>query len=211
MALRELEDAIRQLQLSIRELNLSNPIGILQPFAGSTIPAGWLLCDGSAISRADYPALFATIGTTYGAGNGSTTFNLPNAKGRTLVGRDPAQPEFDTLGETGGAKTHTLTTAEMPAHDHAGTTNTDTSSASLTMHGAGSATVLSGGSGRASLGTARSSYRSGGSNIAGVTSYDGFTVNMTHSHPFTTDSKGGSGAHNNLQPYLTTNYIIRAA
>ena len=54
------------------------PTGVVQAFAGSTTPQGWLLCDGSAVSRTTYAALFAVIGTTYGAGNGSTTFNLPN-------------------------------------------------------------------------------------------------------------------------------------
>ena len=54
------------------------PVGIVQAFAGSSIPTGWLLCDGSAVSRTTYAALYAVIGTTYGAGNGSTTFNLPN-------------------------------------------------------------------------------------------------------------------------------------
>ena len=58
--------------------NVGNPIGSVQAFAGSTIPTGWLLCDGSAVSRTTYAALFAVIGTTYGTGNGSTTFNLPN-------------------------------------------------------------------------------------------------------------------------------------
>lgn len=62
------------------------PAGTMQMFAGNTIPAGWLLCDGSAISRTDYSELFEVIGTTYGAGDGSTTFNLPNLIDRFLQG-----------------------------------------------------------------------------------------------------------------------------
>jgi microcystin-dependent protein len=62
--------------------------------------------------------LFALLGTSYGAGDGTTTFNVPDYRGRTLVGHDASQPEFDVLGETGGAKTHTLTTAQMPSHTH---------------------------------------------------------------------------------------------
>jgi microcystin-dependent protein len=58
------------------------------------------------------------LGTSYGAGDGTTTFNIPDYRGRTLVGHDASQPEFDVLGETGGAKTHTLTTAQMPSHTH---------------------------------------------------------------------------------------------
>jgi microcystin-dependent protein len=92
--------------------------GVISFFGGTVPPAGWLICDGSAISRVQYAELFAAIGTTYGAGNGTTTFNLPNFKGRVAVGLDAAQTEFDTLGETGGAKTHTLTVAEMPSHTH---------------------------------------------------------------------------------------------
>ena len=62
------------------------PAGTMQMFAGNTIPAGWLLCDGSAVSRTDYAKLFSAIGTTWGAGDGSTTFNLPNSIGRFAEG-----------------------------------------------------------------------------------------------------------------------------
>jgi len=94
------------------------PVGVINPYGGSTAPTGWLICDGSAVSRTTYAALFAILGTTYGAGNGSTTFNLPDLRGKIPVGRDSGQTEFDVLGETGGAKTHTLTTTEMPVHNH---------------------------------------------------------------------------------------------
>jgi microcystin-dependent protein len=98
--------------------------GLVAPFAGGAIPSGWLLCDGTAYPRSGFPDLYALIGTTYGAGDGSTTFNVPNYKGRVLVGRDPAQTEFDVLGEVGGAKTHTLSVAEMPSHNHPANMNT---------------------------------------------------------------------------------------
>jgi hypothetical protein len=74
--------------------------------------------DGAAVSRTTYSDLFALIGTTYGAGNGSTTFNVPNLKGRVPVGLDGSQTEFDALGEAGGEKAHVLTIGEMPAHTH---------------------------------------------------------------------------------------------
>lgn len=80
--------------------------GLISPFAGGAVPNGWLLCDGKAVSRTSLPALFAAIGTTWGAGDGSTTFNVPDLRGRTLFGRDPSQAEFDVLGEAGGAKAH---------------------------------------------------------------------------------------------------------
>lgn len=64
--------------------NILVPTGVVQAFAGSTTPQGWLLCDGSAVSRTDYAALYAVIGTTYGAGDGSSTFNLPNLTDRFI-------------------------------------------------------------------------------------------------------------------------------
>jgi microcystin-dependent protein len=94
------------------------PIGTISAYGGLVAPTGWVLCDGAAISRTTFAALFNIVGTVYGVGDGSTTFNTPNLKGRVPVGLDATQIEFDTLGEVGGAKTHTLTTAEMPAHSH---------------------------------------------------------------------------------------------
>ena len=108
----------------------STPAGVIVPYAGSSAPTGYLVCDGSAVSRTTYADLFTAIGTTYGAGDGSTTFLLPNLKGRAIVGVDAAQTEFDALGETGGAKTHTLTSSEIPSHTHSdGTLATDTAAA----------------------------------------------------------------------------------
>jgi len=97
---------------------IATPPGAVQVYAGLTAPTGWLLCQGQAVSRTTYAALFAAIGTRYGAGDGSTTFNIPNLKGRVPVGGDSAEPEFNTIGETGGEKTHTLTVGEIPAHNH---------------------------------------------------------------------------------------------
>lgn len=144
------------------------PTGSLMQFAGSSAPTGYLLCDGSAVSRSAYSALFALISTTYGAGDGSTTFNVPDLKGRVAVGYDSGQTEFDTLGETGGANTHTLTTGEIPSHDH------------------------STGSGMEVL------------NTPGTSTYATLTDGAGAS-----GTTGGGGAHNNLQPYITLNYIVK--
>lgn len=85
-------------------------IGTIIQWASNTLPTGWLLCDGSAVSRTTYADLFDVIGTTFGSGDGSTTFNLPDLRGRVAVGKS-SETEFDTLGETGGSK-------ELQAHTH---------------------------------------------------------------------------------------------
>ena len=77
------------------------PAGAVIPYAGSSAPANWLLCGGQAVSRTDYAALFAVIGTTYGSGNGSTTFNLPDLRGRVIAGED----------DMGGTAANRLTSA----------------------------------------------------------------------------------------------------
>lgn len=88
-----------------------NEIGAIVAYGGTLPPTGFLLCDGSAVSRVTFSALFAVLGTTYGVGDGSTTFNLPNLKGRVPVGLDTSQTEFNTMGKTGGHKL-------MQAHIH---------------------------------------------------------------------------------------------
>jgi len=176
------------------------PSGMHAPFAGSTAPVGWLLSDGSAVSRTTYSGLFAAIGTTYGIGDNSTTFNLPNLKGRAVVGVDAAQTEFDALGETGGAKTHTLTESQMPSHTHIQDQHTHIQNAH-------------------SHGIQRNSLQanSGGSAaIYGLQVNTGTDVSTTQSviptnqnTTATNQNTGGGGAHNNLQPYIAMNYIIK--
>jgi microcystin-dependent protein len=96
--------------------------GDLKPSAVTVPQTGWLLCDGSAVARTGATAaLFAAIGTTYGTGNGSTTFNVPDLRGRVPVGVDGAAGRLaanDALGNSGGTETHALTTSEIPAHQH---------------------------------------------------------------------------------------------
>ena len=103
------------------------PTGMINAFAGTTAPVGWLLCYGQAVSRTSYAALFAVTGTAYGAGDGSTTFNLPDLRGRFALGLDNmggspanrvANSAADVLGGSAGAETHTLSVTEMPAHTH---------------------------------------------------------------------------------------------
>lgn len=95
------------------------PAGTIQAYAGSTAPSGWLACDGSAVSRTTYSDLFTAIGTTWGAGDGSTTFNVPDFRGRALIGDGTGSGlTARTLGDTLGAETHTLTVDELPSHNH---------------------------------------------------------------------------------------------
>ncbi len=98
-----------------------NNTGDIDVFAGSSIPDGYLLCDGSAVSRTTYADLFAVIGTTWGVGDGSTTFNLPDGQGKVLVGIGGSG--VTSVGDTGGEQTHTLSETEMPNHRHTTTMN----------------------------------------------------------------------------------------
>lgn len=92
----------------------TTPAGMLGFYPVNRVPDGWLLCNGQAVSRATYANLFAAIGTIYGVGDGATTFNLPNAQGRVLMGATGTYG----VGTTGGEETHTLTETEMPSHTH---------------------------------------------------------------------------------------------
>lgn len=92
--------------------------GEIKMWAGDTIPDGWLLCDGSEVSKTDYPNLYKAIGDLWGVPNSSSNFKLPNLVGRVPVGYNSADTDFSTVGKTGGEKTHKLTIAEMPSHNH---------------------------------------------------------------------------------------------
>ena len=152
--------------------------GIISPYGGSTAPTGWLLCDGSAINRTTYAALFAITSTSYGVGNGTTTFNVPDLRGRVAVGKS-TDTEFDVLGETGGEKTHILTTTEMPSHNHP-------------------LEILGG-----NVGTPVNQPLSGSGNTYTNFGYADATGTVR------VGFSGGGTAHNNLQPYQVVNYIIK--
>jgi microcystin-dependent protein len=171
------------------EANASpTPAGTVTIWGGAAAPTNWLLCDGSAVSRTTYASLFAAIGTAYGVGDGSTTFNLPNLKGRIPVGRDAAQTEFDVLGETGGEKTHLLTVAEMPAHKHTDSGHSHAVNSSTGVYGGGVAV----------------SYAFGG-----ALTHAGYGGGLINNGAANIQNTGGDGAHNNLQPYQVLNYIIK--
>ena len=154
------------------------PSGTMVEFAGTTQPSQWLFCNGQSLLRSAYPALFTAIGVVYGAAD-STHFNVPDKRGRVSVGFDSTQSEFDTLGEKGGAKTHTLTGGEVPDTR----VRTDNSRTNEGWASTGGDYGL-GGSG---------SYR----RLLPGSGSDSLRVD------------GGGGAHNNLQPYISVNHIIK--
>ena len=94
------------------------PVGAIIPYTKTTAPVNWLICNGSAVSRTTYSQLFSIIGTQYGEGDGSTTFNLPDLRGKHPMGYDSTQTEFNALGKTGGEKKHTQTVDELVPHKH---------------------------------------------------------------------------------------------
>ncbi len=97
----------------------SERIGSIKGWGGAAVPAGWLDCNGAAVSRSTYSALFAEIGTAYGAGDGATTFNLPDLRGRALLGAGTGSGlTARARGATGGSETHSLTSAQNGQHSH---------------------------------------------------------------------------------------------
>ena len=180
--LRDLLSRVTMLErrISMAGMTRAVPVGAMVPWAGgSTAPARFLIADGSAVSRTTYADLFAAIGTTYGAGDGTTTFNLPDTRGRVIVGQDSSQTEFDTVGETGGAKTQALTFNQLPK-------------------GTG-VTISWGAAGNVHFDNVQA--------IAGASSGNGiYTVQNDPAWDQGASSRGQG--HNNLQPYIVARYII---
>ena len=117
------------------------PPGVMMPYAGSTAPDGWMLCDGSAISRTTYANLFAVLSTTFGSGNGTSTFNIPNTSGRTIVGAGTGARDGEsgtgaisggsaltarTLGSWTGKESTTIASTNLPPHTHGLSSHTHT-------------------------------------------------------------------------------------
>ncbi len=168
--------------------------GTLVAYAGVNPPTGWLLCDGSAVSRTTYASLFSAIGTSWGAGDGGSTFNLPDFRRRVPVGSGGTGSSVlaNTVGSTGGEETHSLTIGEIPAHNHG---INDPGHAHAYSGGANAVVLLySGGSYGALNGVQNGVIRTGvDSNTTGIT----------------IQNNGGGGAHNIMQPSAVVNFIIK--
>lgn len=187
-------------------LTSTNPVGFVGDFAGSVAPPGWLLCFGQAISRTTYAQLFAVVGTTYGAGNGSTTFNVPDIRGMVTAGKDNmggstrglltvggSAVSGTTLGASGGVEYHTLTINQLPPHTHENSLSDPTHTHIYTAPSSNSAIDQGG----PTVGSNPSSFSS-----ATGASLTGITINNA--------SVGGGFAHSSTQPTLILNKIIFA-
>ncbi len=194
--------------------NGGNPIlliGEVKIWSGLTAPSRWVLLQGDTLIRATYPALwtFASAQIALGSllytnGNGTTTFTIPDMRGRTPAGVDPTgtrltsatmTPNGNTMGAVGGEQRHTLTTAELASHSHAGTTGNESASHTHSY----------------SQGTAGSQKPNG----AGTSPFDSSATGATtgtesasHTHNFISDAAGSGTAHNNMQPTNLFQFIM---
>jgi microcystin-dependent protein len=183
------------------------PLGIIMPLRSSTIPNGWLLCNGQAISRTTYSNLFNLIGTTYGLGDGANTFNIPNINERLIFGIDSTNTYglgLTSLNLTGGGNTQTLSISHLPQHTH------DVGSLSIGSHthtlvfnnGNYFETFESGAIGR-QTGDQLSERQTN------VRAWTTLTDNTTTAISGTFNNTGNSVPFSILPPYVYLNFIIR--
>ena len=207
-----------------RAESLLMPTGAMLEFAGSIAPSGWLVCDGSAVSRSQFSDLFAVLGTTFGVGDGSTTFNLPNRKGRSAVGLDPSDSDFNVLGKTGGQKS-LMAHSHTIDHTHPNSTSDPGSPHvhSVVDGGHSHAQYVSANPGTGGTGvrmdydidgTGMTSYPQGigtGSSTTGIAlNYESSHTHVTSTSPLVGGVSGVSGAGaTNMNPYLVVNFIIK--
>lgn len=208
--------------LHINGLNVV-PAGSIICYSGQNVPQGWLFCNGQAISRTTYHKLFNTIGTIYGTGNGTTTFNLPNLQDRFPMGKGSS-----SLGVIGGANSVTLTSDKIPSHSHTATVSSNgehshTGSTNTTgnhNHGYADAYFAENtGGGQNVFGTRASTdndndyfYRpNSGTGYSGDHSHTLTTdTEPAHTHTVTIENTGTSNPTIDItNKYITLNYIIR--
>lgn len=196
-------------------------IGSITPYAGSVIPEGYLVCNGDAVSRETYADLFDVIGTAYGAGDGSTTFNLPNMGGRAVL----CNSSSHSIGSLGGEETHLLLDTELPAHSHVVPTHGHGNNIAATMpelthtitqakftyaypssNQQGSALETTMYISTASASMSRSTNLAVADHAATDCTMSGGVLDCL---AFDTEEEGEGGVHNNMMPYLALVYIIQ--
>jgi microcystin-dependent protein len=165
---------------------MSQPfVGEIRMFAGNFNPNGWMLCQGQLLPISENEVLFQLLGTTYG-GDGQSTFALPNLQGRVPIHQGTFQGNTFTIGESAGSESVTLTTQQIPVHNHplAATSNTP------------------------SLSPLSAAPANANSTQVGVNTYGPPSGSPTTLVPATIQPAGGSQPHDNMQPFLTINFII---
>lgn len=199
-------------------------IGNIIAFSGFNTPDGYLECDGSAVSRDDYPDLFSVIGTSYGEGDGSTTFNLPNLSGRVALGASQGY----SVGANGGEEAHSLAALELPSHihlipehTHGNSIDAETPSLSHTITQPVLTYTRINNSANNQVYSAGSTYFYSGRSNATMSRATNLAIADHPATPctvtggildcptFNTESTGGGVAHNNMMPYLAVRYLIK--
>lgn len=199
----------------------ADPAGVVQMYAGATAPAGWLLCEGQAVSRTTYKALFDAIGTTFGAGDGSTTFNVPDLRGRVPMGAGTgAGLSARTRGQSIGAESHTLSAAEsgVAPHGHGHNIGVSSSGTGISVnhsyaYDTNAIYGTGGGSNFVALNWAGNYIGDDGA-YRQRTYHNHGVSDPGHSHGVTggVSNHGGAAAsasHNNVQPSTVLNFIIK--
>jgi microcystin-dependent protein len=174
--------------------NTIEPVGTIRPWPMAAAPLYWVACDGGALSRTGFADLFALLGTTYGGGDGSTTFNVPNYVGRVLVHRDNGTIFVGTLH---GENSHVLQVSELPSHSHTGATDTQG------VHNHTEDPGLLGGAAAGFQQFISNPTQTGGTPL--TTSTGG-----GHAHNLSIAAAGGGAAHNNMQAGVGVQWMIKA-
>jgi microcystin-dependent protein len=192
------------------------PVGGLLPYVGASAPnSAFVLPFGQAISRTTYAALFGLVGGTFGGGDGSTTFNVPDLRGRAVFGQDnmggsaagritAGGGNFDgtVLGNTGGAQNHTLTTAEMPSHTHANALSDPTHHHNYQSDSGGPVQIGGAANATASLNASGGGFDLHNDTVAiAAATTTGITI--------TNAAQGGGGSHTIMPPAMMLPFILR--